>query len=603
MTNHSVAQISNRYRIIACSILFLLAFSVRLLSFQDSWHGLSNFQGGVTQGYLVAANLIFEGNIKEFLTNQEHLGHPPGYPILIATFYKLFGRSETPIHLFQILCDSIATIVIFLIAAELLTDGTAIIAGLFIALSPQLIYTSLPLLPDSLAVFPILLAIYILIRAAKEPYLLKFISIGALIGISCWLRANAMFLTLFIAIAVLFLFNSKLRWKYAATVLASTILLISPITIKNWIIFHEFVPLSVGAGQTLIEGIGDYDKEGKLGMPATDVGIMQMEAKLYNRPDYALFLFGQDAIKRDKDRLRRAFSVIRSNPFWFLGVMIRRAGSMFRISRAATLNPHPPISNPLKIEDRKLPYWIGTPHDLLSNAQKLSTQVETGLTENGERLFIEGDESKWGYQIATGTIPVEARTDYLLTFPARVERGIMSIKVVTEDLKQELGGSEIYFSLTSDGSLETVKIPFVSGDFNQVRLLFSNSGARRLRSKVEIGKMELFPLGTASYLWTYYPRLLISFIQQIFKTVLILPLVIVGIGLLLRRKHYKTFLLLFIVPIYYLSIQSILHTEYRYVVAIHYFNFILAAFTLTCIATILTNFIHSYACSRASSIK
>ncbi len=38
--------------------------------------------------------------------------------------------------------------------------------------------------------------------------------------------------------------------------------------------------------------------------------------------------------------------------------------------------------------------------------------------------------------------------------------------------------------------------------------------------------------------------------------------------------------MLLLVPAYYVGVQSSLHTEYRYVLAIHYFLFIIAAVTL-----------------------
>jgi hypothetical protein len=41
-------------------------------------------------------------------------------------------------------------------------------------------------------------------------------------------------------------------------------------------------------------------------------------------------------------------------------------------------------------------------------------------------------------------------------------------------------------------------------------------------------------------------------------------------------------LVLLIVPAYYLSVQSALHTEYRYILAIHYFLLAIAGLTLGC---------------------
>lgn len=59
-----------------------------------------------------------------------------------------------------------------------------------------------------------------------------------------------------------------------------------------------------------------------------------------------------------------------------------------------------------------------------------------------------------------------------------------------------------------------------------------------------------------------------------------LPLAVGGLFLLVRRRQYKTLALLLVVPAYYLCFQSALHTEYRYVLAIHYFLFVLVALAL-----------------------
>jgi hypothetical protein len=584
--NEGMSSASKR-NILICGAVFLLALGIRFLSFQDSRHGLHKFQGGVSASYLLSAKYLVEGNYKEFLSDPDLLGHPPGYPILIAFFYKLFGPSETLVQAFQITCDAATTIIIFLLAIKLLSLGTAVLASLLVALCPQFVYTSFPILPDSLVVPLILLAIYLIAHSIERPNIIKLIMAGVLVGISCWFRANAMFLSLFLAMATLLLFDRKLRWRYASAILISTIVVISPITIKNWIVFREFIPLSIGAGQTLIEGIGDYDKEGKLGMPATDVGIMEMEAKTYNRPDYAVFLFGPDAIKRDKDRLKRAFSVIKANPIWFASVMLRRAGSMFRIFRAAPVSAHPAVTSELTIPSNKEPSSIVSPIEFVSKAEKISTQVQLSINPDESSFHIEGDESKWGYQVASQGILVQPKTDYLMRVPVVVKNGMMNIKIMNYDLKTELGSMDVYFDPGSKDKIEILRIPFVSGSFNQVRVLFANSGVRKIRSVVEVGTMNLFELGPASYLWTRYPRVLIRAFQLFFKTAIMLPFIFIGIVLLAIKRQYKTLLVLLIVPFYYLSVQSILHTEYRYVVVIHYFHFVIAGFALYQLGTYL----------------
>jgi hypothetical protein len=50
--------------------------------------------------------------------------------------------------------------------------------------------------------------------------------------------------------------------------------------------------------------------------------------------------------------------------------------------------------------------------------------------------------------------------------------------------------------------------------------------------------------------------------------------------LLAHARRTRALAALVAVPLYYLCVQSALHTEYRYVLAIHYFLFIAAAAAL-----------------------
>ena len=101
-----------------------------------------------------------------------------------------------------------------------------------------------------------------------------------------------------------------------------------------------------------------------------------------------------------------------------------------------------------------------------------------------------------------------------------------------------------------------------------------------MRPVVEVGRVELFELGAASHTWTRVPRFIVSAIQKLFITAIILPLVIIGVVLLARARRWPSLALLLVVPVYYFCVQSAVHTEYRYVLAIHYFLFVLAAVTL-----------------------
>src|SRR2546429_1160343 len=317
-------------------VIFLLAFGVRVLSWHDTRLEVGKVQTAVAADYQRVAGLLRTGGLRSFfsssspLADLNNLGHPPGYSFLIASIYSL-RQSETAVQFAQIIGDALSVVLIFLIVSELLPLSAGVMAGLLAAFSPQLAWNSVLLLPDSISVLPVLLAIYLLARGLKKPRIITFLIVGALIGLSCWLRANAMLLALFVAAAVPLLArfgvppsggaprkrgtpnrpqDTGAPWRFALAVVCGTLLIILPLTVRNAIVFHRFIPLSLGAGQTLLEGIADYDPQGKFGVPPTDVGIMKQEAELYQRPDYYGTLFNPDGVERERARLARGFAII-----------------------------------------------------------------------------------------------------------------------------------------------------------------------------------------------------------------------------------------------------------------------------------------------------
>lgn len=224
------------------------------------------------------------------------------------------------------------------------------------------------------------------------------------------------------ALAMGIVFPRGVRLKLALTLIGGALLVIAPITIRNAVVFGRFIPVSLGGGQTLLEGIADYDSTGRFGVPATDMELIRQEAEAHQRPDYASTLFGPDAIQRDRERTARGWAIVRAHPLWFLTVMVRRAADMWRLERVPLIS--------------------------------------------------------------------------------------------TESL--------------------------ASG-------------------------------------WTRYVYLAVFASQRLFVTAVFLPLVLFGLALLAIKKQHHVLTLLMIVPVYYFSVQSLLHTEYRYVLTLHYFLFVLAA--------------------------
>src|SRR6266849_3284364 len=266
----SPSEGSRKRLLVICGVIFFVAFGVRLLSWQDNRREVSKVETFVTAEYKDSARQLLRGDLHAFVSDLDDMAHPPGYSSLLAGIFKIFGESDTAIEFVQMLGDSLAAVFVFLIAGELLSVGIAVAAGILAALSPQFAYYSVLLLPDSLAVLPILVAVYFLIRALKHPRFLSFALAGVFIGLSCWLRANALLLAPILACLVPLLLARGRRLRYSLAIIFGAAILIAPITIRNAIMFHRFIPLSLGAGQKLLEGIAEYD-QGRFDIPKTDL--------------------------------------------------------------------------------------------------------------------------------------------------------------------------------------------------------------------------------------------------------------------------------------------------------------------------------------------
>ena len=610
---------------VSCLIIFLSAIGIRLLHWQDSYLKVTP-NGTLTQGleaYRSDVNRILAGDGILFSrgaidpTDASPILHPPGYSILTAAIIALSGDSFA-LQPLQIACDAIASVVTLLIAAEFLPILAAVIAGLLVAFSPHLAYYSLWSSPDSLAVLPILIAVHLIVRAHRRPRLMLILAAGLFVGLSCWFRSNGLLLGPFIAVVILLVFDRDKGRLYAAAFVSASIIVIAPITIRNWVEYDRFIPLSIGAGITLIEGIADYDEEGKFEMPQLDHDAKVKDAEWHNRPEYRHNLWRPHGVERDRFRFGRGLDVIRSNPAWFLSVMARRADFMLAYNgpgsvkwplstaKVSTVSPDPTFGHLASVPEGASTVWMSDAQDTLLNGNTLSPGVETSLSSDGRMLEITGDNSQFGNQFASSPIAVHQNTDYLLRFPVKVDQGSMAARVTSADHRITLAGETLSISQKAvrkarkkarkeandpehangpDAAVVLpevmVEMPFASGSVTEICLMLSNDGPLSLKPRLRMGKAELFEVGPTPYQWTRYPRVVVRGIQKnLFITWLMRVLVLSGIAVLVMIRQARALAFVLMVPAYYLFVQAAFHTEYRYILAMHYLLFILAAVTI-----------------------
>ena len=335
-----------RTKLILAVLILALAFAVRSLHAVDlaaSMYTTEQPFNGLTESYDLRAVSILKGegvlgpyNIDP--SDTKWLTQAPGYSIFLSGVYSIFGRDFFRVQLVQNAVNSLSAVLIFLIAGSLISWRVGVVSGVLAGLSHHLAHISNFILPDAMHALPVLAAIYLLViaRRAHRSYWL-YSAAGVMIGLASWLRAQTMLLGLFLLVMLAII--SDRRWPVVKRVTVTAIvslLAIAPITIRNFVVYGEFVPIQVGIGLNLWEGIADASGD-RFGAVKQDTEVAAQEAELYGDPRYAGSWTKPDGIKRDRDRTKRSLDIILHHPIWYAGVMMRRCGEMLKYSAQAPL--------------------------------------------------------------------------------------------------------------------------------------------------------------------------------------------------------------------------------------------------------------------------
>src|SRR5207248_10784548 len=138
--------------------------------------------------------------------------YAPGYPLWLALIYKLGGsRSPATVQNVQCVLDTFSVLLIVGVGVTAFGWRVGLWAGGIAALWPLLAtYGAVPL-ADSPTSWIVVGATWILLVAAKKKSVRGALGAGALIGVSCWLRANAMLIAFFWAMAIVI--SARASWR------------------------------------------------------------------------------------------------------------------------------------------------------------------------------------------------------------------------------------------------------------------------------------------------------------------------------------------------------------------------------------------------------
>jgi 4-amino-4-deoxy-L-arabinose transferase-like glycosyltransferase len=250
--------------VILLSIIARLAFLAFFSSTLDFTREGNAIHG--SEAYDEYARNLLESGVYGRTLGEADAAIPPLYSYVLAVVYALFGRGFVQIGLFHTLLDVLSILLLYQICKRLFSsqgEWVGILAGLFYALYPYLIFQNLTLIDTPFWIFLlhayVLLMILIRERENYDRVLWGWMILGGLVlGFS--LLSRPLMPPFAILAALWFLFRRSI-WQTMlrlAPVAIVGFLVVLPWIIRNYQLYNDFVPMTTTSGSNFWQGNSEW---------------------------------------------------------------------------------------------------------------------------------------------------------------------------------------------------------------------------------------------------------------------------------------------------------------------------------------------------------
>jgi 4-amino-4-deoxy-L-arabinose transferase-like glycosyltransferase len=257
---------NTRHRAIFFTIIFLVAFGVRGCAV------LSQPETPIADAadyHQIAASLA-DGRGYVNAAGKPTAWRPPGYPAFLSLIYRIGGPSVLAATLVQAFAGALTVLMLMLFGSTILGHLETAIAGVIAALYPVLVWLPRLLLSENLSLLLTLTTLWsvaMYLKSRRSGWLVLF---GAVGGLNTLVRGGNLALPILLGAGLLIVaFRRKhMHWKPLTRGLllatAAFVLVLTPWTIRNYGVFHRFIPVATQEGLTLYGSYWPPVKNGRL---------------------------------------------------------------------------------------------------------------------------------------------------------------------------------------------------------------------------------------------------------------------------------------------------------------------------------------------------
>ena len=259
--NRFMAVISH-YRIEI--IIFILALVIRLMFLvgfapeQKNYDALADQYIYLDMGRNLIAGKGFSVTNPIFVADPGPTAlEPPAYPLFIAVIMKTFGENFLAIRVIQAILSALTCVITYKIGQRVLSETPARVGALILCLYPPLIMYVRPFMSETLFIFTMPLAVLWTLRLLEKLSVLNSIIAGVCWIIAYYTRMEAVAFAGVTALYGLFILRRNYRqkplWGIAYMIPGAIVFLLalSPWIIRNYQLFHRFMPTNSTSGFNL----------------------------------------------------------------------------------------------------------------------------------------------------------------------------------------------------------------------------------------------------------------------------------------------------------------------------------------------------------------
>ena len=296
-------------------LLLVLGFALTL---RLLWIAFSEWQplpGDDAFRYDFAARALLDGQGYVHFNGEPTAFWPPGYPLLLAAAYGLFGESVVVAELLNVVLGTATGGLVYLIGRRTLGQGPALVGAGIVAAFPSLVFFTAVTLSEVTFTFLVLLAVYLLIveaQSGRRRDLRLLLAAGLVLGYASLVRGQAMLLPL--ALLPFWLRSGADRSAIADKLVALGLgigLIVAPWTVRNAIEMEAPVPISTNAGVDF--WIGHHEGASGRGQLADEL--------VFSRPELTT---AQREVYINAEGQRQGIAYMLTHPFHEVGLVVQK---------------------------------------------------------------------------------------------------------------------------------------------------------------------------------------------------------------------------------------------------------------------------------------